>query len=71
MIRIWREVVNVKVQDGSLNGRIWFLELSCGRHAVRRIPRLRLHNLTQFERLEPPAKCHCVLCEIDAIAGQK
>lgn len=64
-MKTWREVVHIEISTGELGGRIWVLTLNCGHMAFRRIPRIRLHNLTKFKRREPPARCHCALCADD------
>ncbi len=61
-MKYWREVNHIDITEGERGGRVWALTLSCGHMAFRRIPRVRLHNLTAFSRTEAPEKCHCPLC---------
>lgn len=70
-MKSWREVIHIEISTGKGGGKIWVLTLSCGHMAFRRIPPIRLHNLTAFSRREPPKKCHCHLCDMEYSATNK
>ncbi len=70
-MKVWREVTHIDIHISERGWRVWRLKLSCGHMAFRRIPRLRLHNLTNFKRIEAPEKCHCHLCEYGNAGEQK
>ena len=63
-MKCWREVTHIEITEGQRGGRVWALKLSCGHMAFRRIPRVRMHNLTAFSRMEAPQNCLCTHCEI-------